>query len=69
MTSPETLAAMLTDAELRQRAAELAEDIRVCDRALNARLTWYEGRDNDRMLFRALWRALRVIRAEQERRD
>jgi hypothetical protein len=48
---------MLDDDELETRAAELADDLRQC-----------EASDTDRAHFRALWRALRTIRAEQRRR-
>ena len=77
MTSPETLAAMLDDDELSTRAAELADDLRDYDRALanpplvdsaHAALEWLARRELLERVFRALWRALRVIRAEQRRR-
>jgi len=77
VTSPESLAAMLTDDELETRAAELADDLRDYDRALanpppvdsaHAVLEWLARRELLERGFRALWRALRVIRAEQRRR-
>lgn len=64
--SPESLAAMLTDTELETRAAELADDLRQCDEVLRHRGEWHQDWNTDRAHFRALWRALRVIRAEQE---
>jgi predicted transcriptional regulator len=66
--TPEALAAMLDDDELETRAAELADDLRQCEAAIDARVTWHEAWDTDRAHFRAVWRALRVIRAEQRRR-
>ena len=75
--SPEALAAMLDDDELSTRAAELADDLRDYDRALanpphvdsaHAALEWVDRRELLERVFRALWRALRVIRAEQRRR-
>jgi len=67
--TPESLAAMLTDAELETRAAELADDLRQCEAAISARVTWHDRWDTDRARFLAVWRALRVIRAEQRRRQ
>jgi hypothetical protein len=75
--SPETLAAMLTDTELETRAAELADNLLDYDRALanpppvdsaHAVLEWLARRELLERVFRALWRALRAIRAEQRRR-
>jgi hypothetical protein len=65
--TPENLAAMLTDDELRQRRAELSMDLRAYDRAI---ATTPPGPDRaaEESAFRAVWRALRVLRAEQERR-
>ena len=67
MTTPETLAAMLDDTELSTRAAELADDLRRLDHAIRTAPPDYY-RTADEGAFRALWRALRVIRAEQRRR-
>ena len=67
MTS-EALAAMLDDTELETRAAELADDLRQSDEVLRHRGEWHRDWNRDRAHFRAVWRALRVIRAEQRRR-
>ena len=64
MTSPETLAAMLTDDELETRAAELEDDLRHYAESLDTSDAYAPHADGSL----ALRVALRVIRAEQERR-
>jgi hypothetical protein len=64
MTSPETLAAMLTDNELRQRIAELEEDLRHYAESLDTANAHTPHADGSL----ALRVALRVLRAEQVRR-
>lgn len=65
--TPETLAAMLDDDELSTRAAELADDLRRLDHLVRTSPPSQE-RTADEGAFRAAWRALHVIRAEQRRR-
>lgn len=68
MTTPETLAAMLTDDELRQRIAESEAHLWRCDGAVCSAPVGPE-RDAAQEAFQAALSALRVLRAEQERRQ